>query len=187
VKTLSTDEIVRGIRLKDNGVIKYLYLEYFPVILNYVHKNHGGTGDAEDVFQETLVAIYRNIREDKAKGIRDFDAYIFGISSFIWKKRLRDRSVIDEILLDVDEHDILLEETDKLEIENSLQIGMYQKHFLTLEEEFQKVLRLYFAKIPMKEIAKIMGYGSEEYAKKRKYIAQRTLIAKIRSDPDFYE
>jgi RNA polymerase sigma factor (sigma-70 family) len=187
VKTLSTNEIVRGIRLKDNGVIKYLYIEYFPVILNYVHNNHGSTSDAEDVFQETLVAIYRNLRENKVEIVRDFDGYIFGISSFIWKKRIRDRSVIDEVSLDVDEHDLLLDENDKIEIENSMHIGMYQKHFLTLDEEFQKVLRLFFAKTSMKEIAKIMGYSSEEYAKKRKYLAQRTLIAKIRSDPDFRE
>jgi RNA polymerase sigma factor (sigma-70 family) len=186
VKTLSTDEIVRGIRLKDNSVIKYLYVEYFPVILNYVHNNHGGTSDAEDVFQETLVAIYRNLRE-KVEEINDFNAYLFGISSFIWKKRLRDRSVIDEISLDIDEHDVPLEEAEKIDIEANLQIGIYQKHFLSLDEELQKVLRLFFAKIPMKEIANVMGYSSEDYAKKRKYLAQRTLIAKIRSDPDFCE
>jgi RNA polymerase sigma factor (sigma-70 family) len=187
VKALSTDEIVEGIRLKDNGTIKYLYNKYFPILLNYVHNNHGSTGDAEDVFQETLVSIYRNLRDSKSGEIRDFDSYIFGISNFIWKKRLRDRSVIEEISLDVGEHDSILEDADISEIENSLQIGIYQKHFLRLDEESQKVLRLYFAKIPMKEIAQVMGYNSEEYAKKRKYIAQRNLIAMIRSDPDFYE
>jgi RNA polymerase sigma factor (sigma-70 family) len=187
VKTLSKDEIIRGVRLKDSSVIKYLYREYFPVILNYIHNNHGSTNDAEDVFQETLVAIYRNIRDEKEEKIRDFDGYIFGISSFIWKKKLRDRSVIDEISFNEDSHDLFLDEIEKTEIENNLQIAIYQKHFMSLEEELQKVLRLYFAKIPMKEIAKVMGYSSEDYAKKRKYIAQRTLISKIRSDPDFSE
>jgi hypothetical protein len=62
VKKLTTDQIVRGIRLKDNGVIKYLYQEYFPIILNFIKYNNGSTSDAEDVFQETLVVIYRNLR-----------------------------------------------------------------------------------------------------------------------------
>jgi RNA polymerase sigma factor (sigma-70 family) len=187
VKTLSTDEIVRGIRQKDNDVIRHIYQEYFPIFLNYVQNNHGNTGDAEDVFQETLVVIYRNLREEKVIEIKDFSAYIFGISNFIWKKRLRDRYVIDEVPLDVKEHDVVLDESDRINIESELNIAIYQKHFLSLDDESQKILRLYFAKIPMIEIAHVMGYSSEDYAKKRKYLAQRILIARIRSDPDFSE
>jgi RNA polymerase sigma factor (sigma-70 family) len=187
VKTFSTNEIVIGIRQKNNDVIKYIYKEYFPVFSNFVLNNHGNLGDAEDVFQEALVAIYKNLRENSSLEINNFNAYIFGITNFIWKKRLRDRSVLHEIPLDMKVHEGMSEESEMLNIETDLRVGIYQKHFLTLDEESQKILRMFFAKTPMIEIAKIMGYSSEEYAKKRKYLAQRTLIAKIQSDPDFSE
>jgi len=187
VKKLTTDQIVRGIRLKDNGVIKYLYQEYFPIILNFIKYNNGNTSDAEDVFQETLVVIYRNLREEKIEEIKEFEAYIFGISKYIWKRRFRNYSQVNEIPLDLYTHDIYLDESDRIQIETSLQIGLYQKHFLELEEEFKKVLQLYFAKIPMTEIAKVMGYSSAEYAKRKKYLAQQDLINRIRSDPDYHD
>ena len=185
MKTLSTVEIVFGIRQKNNDVIKYIYKEYFPVFSNYVLNNHGNLGDAEDVFQEALVVIYKNLRENGSLEINNFRAYIFAITNYIWKKRLRDRAVLSEVPFDLEEHEDISEESERLNIDADLKVGIYQKHFLSLDEEFQKVLRMFFAKIPMIEIAKAMGYSSEDYAKKRKYLAQRTLIARIKSDPDF--
>jgi RNA polymerase sigma factor (sigma-70 family) len=185
VKTLSTDEIVTGIRHKNNDVIKFIYKEYFPIFSNYVLANHGNMIDAEDVFQEALVAIYKNLRDDRTLEIKDFSAYIFTITSFIWKKKIRDDSVIDEVSLNLGEHEGISDDSEKLNLEADLKLGIYQKHFLSLDEESRKILQLFFAKIPMVEIAKAMGYSSEEYAKKRKYLAQKTLIARIKSDPDF--
>ena len=185
MKTLSTEDIVNGIRQKNNDVIKYIYREYFPIFSTYVHNNHGNIGDSEDVFQEALVVIYKNLRDNRSLKIKDFTAYILAITNFIWRKKMRDNAVIDKIPLEIDELDDLIDNSDAFNIESDLKMGLYQKHFLSLDEESKKVLQLFFAKIPMYEIANVMGYSSEEYAKKRKYLAQRTLIARIKSDPDY--
>jgi hypothetical protein len=42
---------------------------------------------------------------------------------------------------------------------------------------------LFLAGIPLKEIANILGFKSEQYAKKRKYQCKEKLVDSIKSDP----
>ena len=49
----------------------------------------------------------------------------------------------------------------------------------------QKLLQLFFEKVSLKEIAKVMGYKSEKYAKKRKFKCKELLISRIKQDAEF--
>jgi hypothetical protein len=62
---------------------------------------------------------------------------------------------------------------------------LYQKHFTNLGKDCQKVLQLYFDKVPLKNIAQIMGFKSEKYAKKRKFKCKEYLIKSIKQDLEY--
>ena len=62
---------------------------------------------------------------------------------------------------------------------------LYQKHFTNLGKDCQKILQLYFDKVPLKNIAQIMGFKSEKYAKKRKFKCKEYLIKSIKQDLEY--
>jgi len=46
-------------------------------------------------------------------------------------------------------------------------------------------MQLFFEKVSLKDIAKVMGYKSEKYAKKRKFKCKELLISRIKQDAQF--
>ena len=65
--------------------------------------------------------------------------------------------------------------------------NLFWNAFRQLGEDCQKVLELFFQKIPMETIATQMGYGSEGYAKRRKLQCKDRLTELIKQDPAYPE
>ena len=62
---------------------------------------------------------------------------------------------------------------------------LFQQHFFRLSEDCQKVLKLFMSKTSLKEIADIMGFKTEKYAKTRKFMCKEKLKNSIVNDPSF--
>jgi DNA-directed RNA polymerase specialized sigma24 family protein len=62
---------------------------------------------------------------------------------------------------------------------------LFQQHFLKLSPDCQKVLRLFMGKTSLREIADIMGFKTEKYAKTRKFMCKEKLKNSIINDPFF--
>ena len=62
---------------------------------------------------------------------------------------------------------------------------LFQQHFLRLSEDCKKILQLFLAKTSLKEIAEIMGFKTEKYAKTRKFMCKEKLKNAIINDPNF--
>ena len=45
-----------------NEAFYYLYQKYYRMASNYIRHNSGSEAEAEDVFQDSLIAFYENIR-----------------------------------------------------------------------------------------------------------------------------
>jgi DNA-directed RNA polymerase specialized sigma24 family protein len=116
-----------------------------------------------------------------------FKTYVYAIVKNLWLKELEKRKA-SGVKLNVEGE---FEVADEQPIEGSFfdpkseRFKLYQKHFLTLSEDCQKVLRLFFAKQSLIEISQTMGYGSEKYAKKRKFQCKEILVKRIKNDPEF--
>jgi hypothetical protein len=64
---------------------------------------------------------------------------------------------------------------------------LYREKFQLLGDDCQKLLTLYFEKKNMEDIAKAMGFGSEGYARKRKFQCKEKLTKLIKSDERYGE
>ena len=60
---------------------------------------------------------------------------------------------------------------------------IYREHFNAMEKDCQRILLLSLQKFSSKDIADTMGYGSENYAKTKKYNCKERLKKAIMSDP----
>ena len=183
----SDEQILKGILRHDNLILQYIYKQYYYNINYFIRKNQGSEDDASDIFQEAIIIIYRKIKEnDLIFEKSSFKSYLFSVCRFLWLKQLEKRRIEKEKLNDSlpYQEDLYDDNLNEL-IEKNERYGLYQKHFSTLSTDCQKLLQLFFEKVPLREIAKVMGYKSEKYAKKRKYKCKELLISRIKQDAEF--
>lgn len=81
-------EILDGVKNSDNKMYRYIYKSYFPGIRSMVLGFRSIVLDAEDVFQEGLVAASRNVMDGKFKGDSSFNTYLSGICRNICLKQM---------------------------------------------------------------------------------------------------
>lgn len=183
----SDAQILKGILRHDNLILQYIYKQYYYKINYFVKKNQGNEEDASDIFQEAIIVIYRKLKEnDLIFEKSSFAGYLFSVCRFLWLKQLAKRRIERERLNDSLPFQEDLYDENLIEvIEKNERYGLYQKHFGTLSTDCQKLLQLFFEKVPLKEIAKVMGYKGEKYAKTRKYKCKELLIRRIKQDTEF--
>lgn len=183
----SDEQILKGILRHDNLILQYIYKQYYYNINYFIRKNQGSEDDASDIFQEAIIIIYRKIKEnDLIFEKSSFKGYLFSVCRFLWLKQLEKRRMEKEKLNDSlpYQEDLYDDNFNELVSKNE-RYGLYQKHFGTLSTDCQKLMQLFFEKVSLKDIAKIMGYKSEKYAKKRKFKCKELLISRIKQDAEF--
>jgi len=65
VSEYKVDEIIDGIKTRDSCVLQFIYKNYYPSIRNFVLNNSGSEEDAKDIFQESIIIIYRKVKEQE--------------------------------------------------------------------------------------------------------------------------
>jgi len=184
VKHLTTDEILLGIRQKNDHILNMIYSEAYPTIEKYILQNRGNEQDAEDVFQEAIVLIYRKVSEDELELTSSFLTYLTSLCKHIWNNQFRKnkslhyQNISQEIQGDIEK----VYESDSKEL---LVKQLIQKHLLQMAPQCQQLLMLFYDRVPLEEIMLNMGLGSEGYLRKRKYICKKKLMERLLNDPDF--
>jgi RNA polymerase sigma factor (sigma-70 family) len=183
----SDEQILKGILRHDSLILQYVYKQYYYKINYFVKKNQGSEDDASDIFQEAIIVIYRKLKEnDLIFETSSFAGYLFSVCRFLWLKQLEKRRIEKEKLNESLPFQEDLYDDNLVEVvEKNERYGLYQKHFATLSTDCQKLMQLFFEKVPLKEIAKVMGYKGEKYAKTRKYKCKELLIRRIKQDTEF--
>ncbi|MCF8303968.1 MAG: sigma-70 family RNA polymerase sigma factor [Bacteroidales bacterium] len=175
----SNEAIIEGIRLKSDLIITHIYDEMFPSIRSLVEENSGHTADAEDIFQEAMIILYHKVKNDDIILNCSFKTYLYSICKNLWLQRLGKKNghnitnfedINEELEIDNETLNYLQEIEDDQE-----KFRLFQANFLSMPKDCQKVLQLYFKKYSHREIAEIMGYRSEKYAKTRKFLCKEKL------------
>lgn len=182
----SNDELLHGILRNDSVILQFIYKNFYYKINFFIRKNNGDDDDANDVFQEAIIIIYRKLKDNSLVLDCSFDTYLYSICRLIWLKQLEKRKTEKERIFDNQEYreDIYDEQLSRT-IETSERYKLYQKHFVNLGKDCQKILQMFFDKVPLKQIADIMGFKGEKYAKKRKYKCKEYLINSIKQDLEY--
>lgn len=179
-------EILNGILKGDYQAITILYQNCYPAVKKLILKNTGQPEEAEDIFQESLVVLYRKIKNEDFKLSCSLSTYIYSICRNMWldklrrKKRLKKLHEINNDYFDADDDLFIV-------MHKNEQYALFQKHLLQLGADCQKLLRLFFEGNDMKYIAREMNYKSVGYARKRKFKCKDKLIQNIQGDPVYKE
>jgi RNA polymerase sigma factor (sigma-70 family) len=187
MKSYTDDQILNGILRHDNLVLSYIYEQYYYKVNAFVRKNNGSSADVKDVFQEAIIIIYRKLKEN-GLSIQNgaFEIYFFSVCRFLWLKGLEKRKMEKERLQEVlpFDGDIYDDNLSNL-VEKNERFLLYQKHFRGISSDCQKILQMFFDKVPIREIARIMGFKSENYVKSRKFKCKELLVERIKQDKEY--
>ncbi len=180
----SNEELIEGIRNMDNNVLKHIIDLCQKPVRHYIVTNNGSSSDAEDVLQEAMIVLFRKVKDVNFKLTASISTFIFSIARLIWLKEInrKQESLSPLNDLEVFDNDNILDTIEKNE-----RLKLYQEKFDELKEDCKKILRLFYLGTSMKQITQIMGFGSEDYTKKRKYMCKNTLIDKIKNSKEFKE
>jgi RNA polymerase sigma factor (sigma-70 family) len=191
VRSLSSSEILEGIRNNDTKVLQNIYLTYFNKVRSFVLRNSGSEEDASDLFQEAIVIIFERVRGGYFEISCSFTSYFFSLSKYLWIKHLSIKKQTEDITISLDDlsnEEALIDlDTDIAGfLENTESRRFLQKHFSQLSERCQELIRLFFQKVPIATISQSLGV-SEKFVKKKKFECKEKLMNRLKNDPLYYE
>lgn len=178
---LSNTEILIGLRDRSNDVIRYIYISNYPPIAGWIKKNSGNEDDANDVFQESLLILYRKIEYEGISLECNFKTYIFSICKHLWFQELRRRSK-QRIGIVEDAEYICLEEDFKRE-ERIYKI--YKNCLNKLETISRKVLLLSSQGKSNSEIRNQLGFTNNQAVADKKKNSKKKLIKELLDNKEY--
>jgi RNA polymerase sigma factor (sigma-70 family) len=180
------EKLIEGIAHGDNEALKFIYKENFRIIKHLIISNKGNASDAKDVFQETMVILYRKIRENNINITSSLNTYIYAVARILWLKELTRRKKNSEIYDTEDNFIGKIPDIIDL-IEKNERLRLFREKFEELSEDCKKVIRMFLIKVSVKDITHIMGYSSEQHTKNRHYRCKKSLISRIKGNNKYKE
>lgn len=188
--TFQNNEIlIASIRVGENKSFEYLYKNYFKMVSTLILNNQGNEDDVKEIFQETLIVIFRKVRDDKDFELKvKFGTFIYAIARNLWRSKLKSRLSHPEIFIeDSSALEVGIEDIDV----KSQEIHYEQKHLAVKEtlaamkQECKDIIEAaFFRKLPATEIAKLLGY-TEEFVRVKKFRCMKELRNKVLELPLF--
>lgn len=185
-KTPHTDQkYIDALLNNDASLIEEIYQQWHKDVLNFVKKNNGNEQDADDLFQESLMAIIRRARKGNFVLTVPFGGYFYFVYKGKWLDKLRKSNREQVINEEVGRY---TEESHTLALETTIgeeRLSLYQKHFEQLSESCRQLLHLTFEQLSRKQIMERLGYASENSVNQRIHRCKSKLFQLIKQDPTY--
>jgi RNA polymerase sigma factor (sigma-70 family) len=182
----SDPELVEAISEKNmlEQAIRQLYQDHGEITRSFI-KGKGGTDqDADDIFQETIVAFVDSIQKGKFRQESGIRTFLISIAKNFWYNEIRkrqralNREKLFELERDPEEmgiSDVIQDREMKQQLSRLLQ---------ELGESCRKILELfYYENLSMKEIVSHLHYENEQVVRNKKYKCLQQLTDKLKQNP----
>ena len=172
---------------QDNNAVLYLYQTYFGPCLHYVTTNNGSHEDAEDIFQEVVVAFIYLVRQNRFRGESSIKTFLYALNKNLWLNELkrRGRAVKREEKYEM-QADRNLAKAD-LMIEQKEAYLQLMEIIEELGEKCKQILLMfYYENQSMKEIMHSTNYENEQVVRNKKYKCLKKLEEKLTTSPSLF-
>lgn len=177
------NEYISYLLNNDAKGISKIYKEYLPRIERIIGGIGGTKDDSWEIFQESLIVILKKAQTPDFQLSSSFYTFLVSVCKFKWynesKKKYRKNVTIEDNVTLKDDLDIE-EAFMKLE-----RFKLYKSKLEELDPGCRQLFEYFLNKVPLKEIAKKMGFSTENAAKQKKYKCQKKLIENVRKDHKF--
>jgi RNA polymerase sigma factor (sigma-70 family) len=182
----SDPEIVEAISEKNmfDQVVIQLYQDHGEITRSFIKGKGGTTQDADDIFQETIVAFIDSVQKGKFRQESGIRTFLISIAKNFWyneirkRQRAENRERLYELEKDPEEEDIgdLIRDRELKQHINQM--------LAKLGETCRKILELfYYENLSMKEIVSHLHFENEQVVRNKKYKCLRELTENMKKHP----
>ncbi len=183
----STDqEILQILRSTEapDPAIRQLYNTQYNIAKAYITQNKGSEQDAEDIFQEVVLAFIELVKQNKFRGESSVSTFLYAITRNIWLNELkkRGRAKLRNEKFEKEKG------TTTLDISNYVVNRELKSQLMKLVDELgdtckKILLAFYFENLAMKDILKTLQYENEQVVRNKKYKCLKQLEQQIKDKP----
>lgn len=178
-------DYLHGLLNRDDKVLRIIYKKFSGRIRSFIIKNGGTPEDAKDVFQDALMIILEKIKAPDFELKSSFYTYLFSVCKLTWYAKRRKK--VNHTVTIPDDNTLIDQKNIEEELFNRELDNIYRENFSKLGTICQQLLRLFFVKKSMTEIAKLLDLKNEHTARTRKYRCREKLKKLITNDLRFKE
>ncbi len=186
IRNFPDSELVANLRAgkRMDETIKTIYRNHFDSLGWYVMNNSGSRQDAEDVFQEVVVAFIDLVQKDKFRGESTVKTFLYSLNRHTWLNELkrRGRALAREEKYEKGQ-ERTLPDTSHLMADREGRAEV-MRLLGELGETCRKILLLfYYENLSMKEILEATEYENEQVVRNKKYKCLKQLEQTITENP----
>ena len=187
--SLTDAEVIDNL-LRDKDVdlsLKFLYRSHYEFLGRYVVNNNGNWDDAQDIFQEVMVAFINLVKAGKFRGEASIKTFLYSLNKNIWLNELkkRGRAQVREMKYE--------KASDKTEhgVNTALEAREANAGLMKVIDELgdacKKILLLfYYENQSMKEILTSVDYENEQVVRNKKYKCLKRLEELLTENKSLY-
>ncbi len=164
------NQFIEGLRQSDSKVLEALYKKYYNIVLKFIVNNSGSEEQAQDIYQETIIVLYENVKKPEFELNCQLQTYVYSVARRLWLKQLKksgktflfkedEENELVDTTLELEDHESKEQEIEKVNL-SLIQLG---EPCATLIKDF------YVYKLSMDDIAEKFGYTNADNAKNQKY------------------
>lgn len=175
--------MILGDQADRNKALGIVYRTNKEKVCSYILANSGSQDEAKDVYQESMIAFYENVRDGKFKAESAISTYLYSIARFKWLNQIKKNDIRVSHHMEAKETEVfgqgpLAEMIDKEKQSEILEI------LTSLGPQCKKILiESIYHNASMKEIAAKGEFSSEQIVRNKKYKCLKKLKELIATKP----
>lgn len=158
--------------------LKHLYSSQLKFAIAYIRQNSGSVKDAEDVFQDSVIALYEQVRNNSYRAESGINSYLMRILKNKWLNVIKRRGIHEKAVDKLDDH-------ESYSAEREAAIKQAAKKLIgKAGEDCQRILSLvFFYKYSMDEVAEFADFKNAQNARNKKMKCLKKIRAWIQDEP----
>lgn len=170
-------ELLDLIRQGDEEALKYLYRQNYSMVRKYVIENSGTLQDVDDMLQDAVIAVWKNVSKRDFKLTSQLSTYFLAIVKNLWLKKLRK----NKREVDLEEDGMNLAAGSILpHFSRKMDLKLVRSLLEEVSDTCKELLGLfYFEQMDNKSIAERMSFSNSDVVKAKKYQCLKKLKLKF--------
>ncbi len=177
-KRFSDAQLVEEIQRGNEQALVSMYRDYYTLVRNFILKNNGNEEEIDDIFQDSLIAIWQNVNKKDFTLTVKMSTYLVSIVKNLWFKRLKKKNRFTVVEDGIKER-LVYEEPNTAHFDHKI----IREMVAALDETCKKLLGyFYFDQLENKIIAEKMGFANTNTVKSKKYQCFKKLESMVKDN-----
>lgn len=172
---------------QEDATIRFLYRSCYELAGRYVVNNNGNWDDAQDIFQEVMIAFINLVKAGKFRGEASIKTFLYSLTKNIWLNELKKRGRAQVREMKYEKASDKTEQGINMALEAREANAGLMKLMDELGETCKKILLLfYYENQSMKEILDSLNYENEQVVRNKKYKCLKKLEELVTGNKALY-